>query len=164
CVQECGHSLHHGNRLEPGLHAERRHHHRDGLRVARPRAPHRAGRARTRLPGDPGGGLRFPAHLRRAERARGSPLRRGRSAGEAFVRRGAGAAVGSLLVLGLVAAAAIFAPLLAPADPITNDLLERLTPPMWSAGGGAAPPPGPPTPRGGRPRPRPPGARVSPLP
>ena len=56
------------------------------------------------------------------------------------MRRGAGAALGSLLVLGLVASAAIFAPLLAPADPITNDLLERLTPPMWSAGGSAAHP------------------------
>ena len=56
------------------------------------------------------------------------------------MRRGAGVAVGSLLVLGLVAAAAIFAPLLAPANPITNDLLERLSPPMWSAGGSAAHP------------------------
>jgi len=56
------------------------------------------------------------------------------------VRRGAGAAVASLVILGLVGAAAIFAPLLSPADPIKNDLLERLTPPMWSAGGSAAHP------------------------
>ena len=56
------------------------------------------------------------------------------------MRRGAGAAVASLIILGLVAAAAIFAPLLSPADPIKNDLLERLTPPMWSAGGSAAHP------------------------
>ncbi len=56
------------------------------------------------------------------------------------MRRGAGSAVGSLVVLGVVAAAAIFAPLLSPADPIKNDLLERLTPPMWNAGGSAAHP------------------------
>ena len=56
------------------------------------------------------------------------------------MRRGAGVAVGSLLVLGTVAAAALFAPVLSPADPIKNDLLERLTPPMWSAGGSAAHP------------------------
>ena len=56
------------------------------------------------------------------------------------MRRGAGAAVASLVILGLVGAAAIFAPLLSPADPIKNDLLERLTPPMWSAGGSAAHP------------------------
>jgi len=48
--------------------------------------------------------------------------------------------VASLVILGLVGAAAIFAPLLSPADPIKNDLLERLTPPMWSAGGSAAHP------------------------
>ena len=56
------------------------------------------------------------------------------------MRRGAGVAVASLVILGLVGAAAIFAPLLSPADPIKNDLLERLTPPMWSAGGSAAHP------------------------
>jgi peptide/nickel transport system permease protein len=48
--------------------------------------------------------------------------------------------VASLVIFGLVGAAAIFAPLLSPADPIKNDLLERLTPPMWSAGGSAAHP------------------------
>jgi peptide/nickel transport system permease protein len=56
------------------------------------------------------------------------------------VRRGAGVAAASLVILGLVGAAAIFAPLLSPADPIRNDLLERLAPPMWSAGGSAAHP------------------------
>ena len=49
-------------------------------------------------------------------------------------------AVASLVVLALVAAAAILAPQLSPADPIRNDLLERLTPPMWVAGGSAAHP------------------------
>ena len=56
------------------------------------------------------------------------------------MRRGAGVAAASLVILGLVGAAAIFAPLLSPADPIRNDLLERLAPPMWSAGGSAAHP------------------------
>ena len=51
-----------------------------------------------------------------------------------------GVAVASLAVLVLVAAAAILAPQLSPADPIRNDLLERLTPPMWVAGGSAAHP------------------------
>jgi peptide/nickel transport system permease protein len=31
--------------------------------------------------------------------------------------------------------AAVLAPLLAPADPLHNSLLDRLTPPMWAAGG-----------------------------
>ncbi|HEY4909823.1 MAG TPA: ABC transporter permease [Methylomirabilota bacterium] len=46
----------------------------------------------------------------------------------------------SIIVLAAVAAAAILAPMLSPADPLRNDLLERLTPPMWSAGGSAAHP------------------------
>ena len=60
-------------------------------------------------------------------------------------RRDKGAAVASLIVLAAVTAAAILAPMLSPADPLRNDLLERLTPPMWSAE--AAPPiPSAPTP------------------
>ena len=55
-------------------------------------------------------------------------------------RRDKGAAVASLIVLAAVTAAAILAPMLSPADPLKNDLLERLTPPMWSAGGSAAHP------------------------
>ena len=51
-----------------------------------------------------------------------------------------GAAMSSIIVLAAVAAAAILAPMLSPADPLRNDLLERLTPPMWSAGGSAAHP------------------------
>ena len=49
-------------------------------------------------------------------------------------------AVASLIVLVVVAAAAVLAPQLSPTDPIRNDLLERLTPPMWIAGGSAAHP------------------------
>jgi peptide/nickel transport system permease protein len=56
------------------------------------------------------------------------------------VRRRGALALGSLAVLAAVAAAALLAPVLAPADPIKNDLLERLTPPMWSAGGTSAHP------------------------
>jgi peptide/nickel transport system permease protein len=55
-------------------------------------------------------------------------------------RRRHGAAMVSAIVLATVVAAAVLAPLLSPADPIRNDLLERLTPPMWSAGGSAAHP------------------------
>jgi peptide/nickel transport system permease protein len=47
------------------------------------------------------------------------------------------AAVVGLLVIATTVLAAIFAPVLAPADPIKNQLLERLTPPMWVAGGTA---------------------------
>jgi peptide/nickel transport system permease protein len=56
------------------------------------------------------------------------------------VRRGDRAALAGLLVLVAAAAGALLAPVLAPADPLRNDLLERLTPPMWSAGGSAAHP------------------------
>jgi peptide/nickel transport system permease protein len=55
-------------------------------------------------------------------------------------RRGEATALGSLLVLAVVTGAAVGAPLLSPTDPIRNDLLERLTPPMWSVGGRAAHP------------------------
>ncbi len=55
-------------------------------------------------------------------------------------RRDKGAALASLIVLAAVTAAAILAPTLSPADPVKNDLLERLTPPMWNAGGSAAHP------------------------
>ncbi len=51
-----------------------------------------------------------------------------------------GAAIGSIIVLAAVVAAAMLGPLLAPADPLRNDLLERLTPPMWSTGGSAVHP------------------------
>jgi len=55
-------------------------------------------------------------------------------------RRRDGAAIAGLVVLAAAVAAAVFAPALAPADPLKNDLLDRLTPPMWSAGGGAGHP------------------------
>jgi peptide/nickel transport system permease protein len=40
-----------------------------------------------------------------------------------------------LAVIVCTALAAVFAPELSPTDPIKNNLLERLTPPMWSVGG-----------------------------
>jgi peptide/nickel transport system permease protein len=46
----------------------------------------------------------------------------------------------ALAGLGVIAAAVVvaaFAPALAPADPVKNRLLDRLTPPMWSQGGSA---------------------------
>src|SRR4029453_10569662 len=91
---------------------------------------------------DPGGRVRLRPHLRRAQPGRRSPLHGRGSTGEARVtrRRDKGAAVASLIVLAAVTAAAILAPMLSPADPLRNDLLERLTPPMWSAGGSAAHP------------------------
>jgi len=49
-------------------------------------------------------------------------------------------ALASLIVLALVTLVAVLAPQLSPVDPIRNDLLERLTPPMWIAGGSAAHP------------------------
>jgi len=45
-----------------------------------------------------------------------------------------------LLVIAAAAAAAVFAPALAPGDPVRNDLLARLTPPMWETGGSRAHP------------------------
>ena len=54
--------------------------------------------------------------------------------------RGDRAAIVGMLVLVAAIAAAVLAPALAPADPLRNDLLERLQPPMWSAGGNAAHP------------------------
>jgi peptide/nickel transport system permease protein len=42
-----------------------------------------------------------------------------------------------LAVIVVAATLAVLAPALAPADPIKNSLVERLTPPMWTAGGTA---------------------------
>jgi peptide/nickel transport system permease protein len=42
-----------------------------------------------------------------------------------------------LVVIVVATAMAVLAPAFAPADPIKNSLVERLTPPMWAAGGTA---------------------------
>ncbi|MGW3949470.1 ABC transporter permease [Streptomyces sp. NPDC004752] len=47
-------------------------------------------------------------------------------------------AVAALVVLAVLLVAAVFAPLLAPADPNAQDLLMRLKPPAWQHGGSAA--------------------------
>ena len=49
-------------------------------------------------------------------------------------------ALAGLAVIALTVAAALLAPLVAPADPVKNDLLSRLTPPMWAQGGERAHP------------------------
>jgi len=54
--------------------------------------------------------------------------------------RGDRAALLGLAVLIAAVFASILAPALAPADPIKNQLLDRLSPPMWAAGGSAAHP------------------------
>jgi peptide/nickel transport system permease protein len=46
-------------------------------------------------------------------------------------------ALAGALVVAAAVALALLAPALAPADPIRNSLLDRLTPPMWVAGGDA---------------------------
>lgn len=46
------------------------------------------------------------------------------------------AVAGGLVVI-VAVALAVLAPVVAPADPIKNSLLDRLTPPMWLAGGDA---------------------------
>jgi peptide/nickel transport system permease protein len=48
-----------------------------------------------------------------------------------------GVALVGLAVVVASAALAVLAPALAPDDPVRNDLLERLTPPMWLDGGSA---------------------------
>ena len=48
-----------------------------------------------------------------------------------------GVALAGLVVVVASAVAAVLAPALAPDDPVRNDLLERLTPPMWVPGGSA---------------------------
>jgi peptide/nickel transport system permease protein len=46
-------------------------------------------------------------------------------------------ALAGVVIIAAAVLAAVFAPVLSPADPIKNQLLERLTPPMWVAGGTA---------------------------
>ncbi|NED85338.1 ABC transporter permease, partial [Streptomyces sp. SID11233] len=47
-------------------------------------------------------------------------------------------AVAALAFLLLVLVCAVFAPLIAPADPNAQDLLARLKPPAWQHGGSSA--------------------------
>ncbi len=51
-----------------------------------------------------------------------------------------GAAILGLLALAAALIAAVMAPILSPADPVKNDLLGRLSPPMWLDGGDRAHP------------------------
>ena len=54
----------------------------------------------------------------------------------ARLKRDRSALAGAVVVAAAIVVAAL-APVLAPGDPIKNSLLDRLTPPMWSAGGDA---------------------------
>ena len=46
-------------------------------------------------------------------------------------------AILGLIVIGGAILIAVLAPALSPADPVKNSLIDRLTPPMWNAGGSA---------------------------
>ncbi|HYR41078.1 MAG TPA: ABC transporter permease [Methylomirabilota bacterium] len=61
-------------------------------------------------------------------------------AGAAKRLRRDGAAILGLLVLVAALGAALLAPVLSPGDPVKNDLLGRLSPPMWLDGGDRAHP------------------------
>lgn len=61
-------------------------------------------------------------------------------AGAARRLRRDGAAILGLLALAAALIAAVMAPVLSPADPVKNDLLGRLSPPMWLDGGDSAHP------------------------
>src|SRR5262249_31331052 len=130
---------HHGHGPLTRLHAERRRDHRDRVLLARDGPADRAGRPRARLPGHPGRRLRVRADLRGAQPARGPALHRGRSARAPHViglARDRSAILGLIVIAGTILMA-VLAPALAPADPVKNSLIDRLTPPMWAAGGSA---------------------------
>ena len=46
-------------------------------------------------------------------------------------------AILGLIVIAAAILMAVLAPALAPGDPVKNSLVDRLTPPMWNAGGSA---------------------------
>jgi len=52
-------------------------------------------------------------------------------------RKRGGVAIPGALVILVTAVLAALAPMLSPADPVKNRLLDRLTPPMWAEGGSA---------------------------
>ena len=90
------------------------------------------------------GGLRLRGHLRRREPGRGHrctacstprPVRA--PARERGPPRPAGAWRGLGVIVAGGGAGRAARPALAPADPVKNDLLARLTPPMWVEGGSA---------------------------
>src|SRR5207245_10134678 len=89
----------------------------------------RAGGARARLPGDPGRRVRLRADLRRHQPGRRRALHRGRPARAADVRRVDTLAVAGALVVLAAVVLAVFAPALAPGDPIKNSPLARPPPP-----------------------------------
>ena len=142
-LRNAAHPRAHRHRALARLHAERRDHHRDGVLVARAGAADRAGGARARLPGHPGRRVRVRGDLRRAQPGGRRALRGGRPAGAPRRERAAATVPRPLGRACVVRAAVIgswpsFAPALAPADPVRNSLLDRLTPPMWAPGGSAA--------------------------
>ena len=61
---------------------------------------------------------------------RSEPVRRRRARVDRLAAAGA-------VVVAVAVALALLAPALAPGDPVKNSLLDRLTPPMWAAGGDA---------------------------
>jgi len=83
------------------------------------------------------GGNEVEASKTRQTEARRVPLQRRPSrlqSALSLLRRNHLALLGLAIVFA-TAIAAVFAPLLSPADPVTNHLLDRLTPPMWISGG-----------------------------
>jgi peptide/nickel transport system permease protein len=80
-----------------------------------------------------------PGALARPARAAAGPAASTGRRAVRRLRRDWPAALGLAVVLATVALAAL-APALAPADPLKNSLLDRLTPPMWAAGGSASRP------------------------
>jgi len=62
------------------------------------------------------------------------PMRPSRRRGGVRSRSGFGQATAGFILLGLIVILGLLAPLLAPADPGTVGLLQRLKPPVWLDG------------------------------
>src|SRR5262249_39714328 len=116
--------------------ARRRRDHRDDLRVARRRPADRAGAVEPRLPRRASGRVRGIGHVHRHQPARRSALRlapsshasRGRGMSARQLRRH-GLGILGLVIASAVVLISVFAPWLAPHDPITSDFAAGLKPP-----------------------------------
>src|SRR5438876_766257 len=124
---------HHGGGADSGAAGWRRHHHRNRVRPARHRQSGGVRGAAPRLSGDSGGADRHRRDLRRDQSGHRSHLHPGRSAGAdmMFLRRLFRRRLVLLgaLVLTLIIALAVFAPLLSPWSPTAIRVAQRLKPP-----------------------------------
>src|SRR6185369_5330835 len=141
-AQERGAAGRHAHRAAVRPAAGRRHRLRDDLRVAGRGPAAHLRHQQPRLPAGGSRGLRHRHGVRRCQPARRSLLRLARPAHQRplVIRRLPPGLWLAMVPLAAAVVCAVFAPQLAPHDPLTGDLSARLRPPTWMDAGSRAHP------------------------